>query len=347
MNIWRYLKDQFGLIILWLFFLGLTSLILFLTPSVSFNSESMIYLSIIQFIFLFVYLGIQFFRKKHWWDSLENRSDDDDLLIGNFHSAITEEQRLAERYFNELLAAHQNAIEQILNKQQDQKDFIDSWVHEIKVPLASIQLLAELISEDIPEKNYFQLENDLKKIDDYVEQVLYFSRLDSFAKDYLIQEYSLKKIVQPVVRESANYFIQHKLQVSIGEQDFEVLTDQKWLSFILNQILSNALKYTPNGGKISIDFTKNQQGIWLLVTDTGIGIPLEDQRRIFDKGFTGTNGRTANHHSTGLGLYLARSLAEKLGHQIYCESEVGVGTTIKILFPFLTYYTEEQEEKLI
>ncbi len=221
------------------------------------------------------------------------------------NTAEKEEELLVQTYINGLLQEHQQTMQQAINNQQDQKDYIDSWVHEIKVPLAAITLLVQSVEDDIPEKKYYLLENELGKIDEYVEQVLYYARLDSFSRDYLLQEYSLKEIVQSVVRTQANYFIQKRLQFSIEGEDEAVLTDRKWVIFIFRQLLSNAVKYTPEGGTITVLISKNKQGIYLSLKDSGIGIPMQDQRRIFDKGFTGENGRKSEQHSTGLRLYFA------------------------------------------
>jgi len=166
--------------------------------------------------------------------------------------------------------------------------------------------------------------------------------LDSFSRDYLIQEYSLKEIVQSVIRTQGNYFIQKNLRFSIEGNDQMILTDAKWVAFIFKQLVSNAIKYTPSGGEIVVTLSRTKEGAWLSLKDTGIGIPEEDQRRIFDKGFTGENGRMSEQHSTGLGLYLAKSLADKLGHQLMMKSVEGEGTTMKLLFPFLSYFNERR-----
>lgn len=210
------------------------------------------------------------------------------------------------------------------------------------MPLAASELLVRSIEFDIDDQKYTLLENELAKIDEYVEQVLYYARLDSFSRDYLIQEYELKSIIQPVIRSQANYFIQKNLRYEIIGEDQRVLTDAKWVAFIFKQILSNAIKYTPDHREIIISIEKNQQGISLAIKDSGIGIPKEDLSRIFDKGFTGSNGRLSKTHSTGLGLYLAKSLAEKLGIQLLAESIVGEGTTMTLFFPILNFYNEKR-----
>ncbi|EOL47760.1 two-component system sensor histidine kinase SapS [Enterococcus caccae] len=341
MTIGKYLKDHWLLLVGWLFFIGVTCFILWLSPDMVVNPSIIWYLVLLQGLFLLLFLTIDYSLKKRWWRSLDI-SEHPPSLQHYLGEASKSEEKLAQDYINSLVVEHQQVMQQAINNQQDQKDYIDSWVHEIKVPLAAVNLILQSIEDDIPEKKYYLVENELSKIDEYVEQVLYYARLDSFSRDYLIQEYSLKEIVQSVIRTQGNYFIQKNLQFSIEGDDQMVLTDAKWVAFIFKQLVSNAIKYTPSGGKITVIISRTKEGAWLSLKDTGIGIPKEDQRRIFDKGFTGENGRTGEQHSTGLGLYLAKSLADKLGHQLTMESVEGEGTTVKLLFPFLSYFNERR-----
>ncbi|MEI5994706.1 two-component system sensor histidine kinase SapS [Candidatus Enterococcus mansonii] len=341
MTICKYLKDHWLLLIGWLFFIGLTCFILWLSPDMHVNLSVIGYLVLLQGLFLFLFLTIDYSLKKHWWQSLDI-TEHPPSLQDYLGEASKTEEKLVQDYINGLLVEHQQVMQQAINNQQDQKDYIDSWVHEIKVPLAAVNLILQSIEDDIPEKKYYLVENELSKIDEYVEQVLYYARLDSFSRDYLIQEYSLKEIVQSVIRTQGSYFIQKNLHFSIEGEDQLVLTDAKWVAFIFKQLVSNAIKYTSAGGSITVTFSRTKEGAWLFLKDTGLGIPKEDQRRIFDKGFTGENGRTSEQHSTGLGLYLAKSLADKLGHQLTVESVEGEGTTMKLLFPFLSYFNERR-----
>lgn len=342
MTFFNYLRDQYRLIFLWIVFIALTGFIFWLTPDVHFNLESLMYISLLGLLLLFTFLSYDFNLRKKWWLQLEvdqNEFIETPKLI----NARSHEERAYQDYFNELQAEHFSLLNDVKSLSNEQKDYIDSWVHEIKVPLASLNLVTETIENDLSEKRYNQLRSNLKRIDDYVEQVLYYSRLDSFSKDYLIQSYSLKNIVQQTVKQSADYFIQKNIRFVLEGKDEQVLTDEKWLHFILNQLLSNALKYTDMGGEVHISISKNELGTWLSLTDTGIGIPSEDLTRIFNKGFTGKNGRNDATNSTGLGLYLAKTLTEKLGHKLYVESQVDQGTTFNILFPHLSYYADNEE----
>lgn len=341
MTIRNYLKDHWLLLVGWLTFIALTCFILWLAPDTAVNFSIIGYLVLLEGLFLMLFLTIDYSLKKRWWRSLDT-TEHPPSLQHYLSEASRAEEKLVQEYINGLLVEHQQVMQQAINNQQDQKDYIDSWVHEIKVPLAAVNLILQSLEDDIPEKKYYLVENELTKIDEYVEQVLYYARLDSFSRDYLIQEYSLKEIVQSVIRTQGSYFIQKNLHFSIEGTDQLVLTDAKWVAFIFKQLVSNAIKYTPAGGNITVTFSRTKEGAWLQLKDTGVGIPKEDQGRIFDKGFTGENGRTSEQHSTGLGLYLAKSLADKLGHQLSVESVEGEGTTMKLLFPFLSYFKERR-----
>lgn len=339
MAFWKYMKDQWVMIFGWLFFMGLTALILWLSPTLRLSGSSIGYLLALGLLLLAAVLAIDYLLKKRWWRSLD-LADQPPMLDQYLKNASRSDEHLVQEYVNGLLIEHNKVMEQVIDNQQSYKDYIDSWVHEIKVPLAALHLLLDSVEDDISDEAYYQTENELVKIDEYVEQVLYYSRLDSFSRDYLIQEYSLKKLVQAVVKTQANYFIQKNIRFSISGEDQVVLTDGKWLEFIFKQLLSNAVKYTSNGGAIDVQISKSKEGIQLSLKDSGIGIPKKDVHRIFDKGFTGENGRLSEQHSTGLGLYLAKSLSDKLGHQLMAESEEGQGTTLTLFFPVISYYHE-------
>lgn len=207
MTIRKYLLDHWLLFIGWFFFIAVTCFILWLSPNTTVNLSMIGYLVLLQGLFLLLFLTIDFTLKRRWWHSLDI-STQPPSLEHYLSDASMAEEKMVQEYINGLLIEHQLAMQQAITNQQDQKDYIDSWVHEIKLPLAALNLLLQSIEDDIPEQKYYLVENELNKIDEYVEQVLYYARLDSFSKDYLIQEYSLKEIVQSVIRTQGNYFIQ-------------------------------------------------------------------------------------------------------------------------------------------
>jgi signal transduction histidine kinase len=170
-----------------------------------------------------------------------------------------------------------------------------------------------------------ELEAELFSIEQYVNMALQYMRLDSETTDYVIKKYSLDRIVKQAVRKYAKLFIRKKLALDYDGTDVTVVTDEKWLQFVIEQILSNSLKYTKEG-RIAIRVEPEKT---LVISDTGIGIAPEDLPRVFDRGFTGYNGRS-DKKSTGIGLYLCRSTLTKLGHTIRLDSEIGAGTTVSI-----------------
>lgn len=202
-------------------------------------------------------------------------------------------------------------------------DYYTLWAHQIKTPIAAMCLLLQ--SSD-SEQN-LELSSELFKIEQYVEMALQYLRLDSLSTDFIIKRYNLDDIVKQAVRKYAKLFIHKKISLDFSNLVCEVLTDEKWLVFVIEQILSNALKYT-HQGKISIYMDTNSSKS-LVIQDTGIGIQLEDLPRVFEKGFTGYNGRT-DKKSTGIGLYLCKRILTKLSHTIAIEAEVGKGTLVRI-----------------
>ena len=205
-------------------------------------------------------------------------------------------------------------------KYSDMVDYYTMWVHQIKTPIASMHLILQ--KEDSEDSR--RLRAELFRVEQYVQMVLCFLRLDSDFTDYVIKEYRVDDIIRPAVRRLAPQFIMKKLSLEYEQTDEVALTDEKWLSFVVEQVLSNAVKYT-SAGSISIKC----DGDRLVISDTGIGIAAEDLPRIFDKGYTGFNGR-ADRKASGIGLYLCRRICDNLGHSIKAESVPGHGTTIII-----------------
>ena len=198
-------------------------------------------------------------------------------------------------------------------------EYYTVWAHQIKTPIASMRL--QIQSEDTESAR--KLMGDLNRIEAYVEMVLTFLRLDSDSTDYLIKEYDLDEIVRPAIRKFSREFILKKLKLEYEPLSYKTITDSKWLSFIVEQVISNAVKYTSEG---SVRICMSEPGI-LCIEDTGIGISDEDLPRIFENGYTGFNGRE-DKRASGIGLYLCKRISDNLGHKIYAESKVGEGTKI-------------------
>lgn len=220
-----------------------------------------------------------------------------------------------------LIENQRHTAENFSENYDDMIEYYTVWAHQIKTPIASMRLTLQ--NEDSPLS--INLKNDLTRIENYVQMVLAFLRLDSPSTDYIISEYSLDKIIKESVKKFSGVFISKKLSLNFTETNKKVLTDEKWLAFVVEQLISNALKYTENGG-ISIYL---EEGDILCIEDSGIGILKTDLPRIFEKGYTGSIGRT-DKKASGIGLYLCKRICDNLCHEISIFSEVGVGTTVKI-----------------
>lgn len=213
---------------------------------------------------------------------------------------------------------------QLTRSQQGYQELVEYytvWAHQIKTPIAAMRLLLQ--DADTDEQR--ALLEQLQSVEQYVEMVLGYLRLESPSSDYVIRNYLLDDIVRQAVRKYASQFIRRKLRLEYTPLNVSVITDEKWLLFVIEQVLSNALKYTRSGSvSITLEAPKT-----LCIRDTGIGIAPEDLPRVFEKGYTGSNGRT-DKRATGIGLYLCRRILEKLGHTIAITSTVGEGTTVRI-----------------
>lgn len=232
-----------------------------------------------------------------------------------------------------LLAEKARREAELRQSLQDMEEYYTLWVHQVKTPIAAAHLLLQTGGGG---ENAAELELELFKIERYVEMVLQYLRLESPSADLVIRRCSLDGIVRQAVRRYAPLFIRKRISLSYEGVELEILTDAKWLGFVLEQLLANALQYTPQG-HIAIYLDQDDPNT-LVIADTGIGIAAEDLPRIFEKGYTGYTGR-AQKYSSGLGLYLCKRILDKLGHTIRVESQVGAGTKVKIRFaevkPFL------------
>nr|WP_295590705.1 sensor histidine kinase [uncultured Streptococcus sp.] len=209
------------------------------------------------------------------------------------------------------------------SKLTDLLDYYTLWVHQIKTPIAASRLLvAEVSDREVKQ----QLEQEIFKIDSYTNLVLQYLRLESFHDDLVFEKVQVEDLVKEMVRKYALFFIQKGLTVNLHDLDKTIVTDKKWLLVVIEQILSNSLKYTKKGG-----LEIYMEGQELCIKDTGIGIKNSDVLRVFERGFSGYNGRLTQQ-SSGLGLYLSKKISEELGHQIRIESEVGKGTIVRIQF---------------
>lgn len=264
-----------------------------------------------------IWLDFRKVRKKHQF--LKSMKSDLDILIQTFPEPEGIEEEDYQKLI-QILGQCKKEYEQGMNlRYEEMVEYYTIWAHQIKTPIAAMRLTLQNEDSSLSRK----LSGDLFRIEQYVEMVLMFLRLDEKTSDYVIKEQDLDVIIRGTVRKFAGEFISRKLKLEYEPLDCNIITDEKWLSFVLEQMLSNALKYTPSG---SIFITMETPKI-LCIRDTGIGIAPEDVPRIFEKGYTGYNGRS-DKRASGIGLYLCKRICDNLGHGIRVESVLGQGTTI-------------------
>ncbi|WP_423802314.1 sensor histidine kinase [Neobacillus sp. SAB-20_R2A] len=316
-----YVLDEKWQLITFYFILAVVSILISVEPSLKVSFGSLIYLVLLAVILYNIYFIGTYFRKNSQLQSWKSST------LENPPALITYEQQEYYQNLKVLETSYEIQIHERNEASKEQLEFMTEWFHEIKTPIAVARLLLET-EIDSP-----SMREEIDKIESYVEQALHFSRLHDFNKDYLIQEIDLEKLIKEIVIDESKAFIGRMMKLDLQISPMTVLSDKKGLSYIVRQILSNALKYTKENGKITI-ITKPKSKK-LIILDSGIGISAEDLPRVFEKGFTGKNGR-GHHRSTGMGLYLSMKTAEKLGHNLSLESTSGIGTKATLHFPEAT-----------
>lgn len=329
MKLREYLDDK-------IIFLGINLTIFSIIAGVMFYSKVSFYLIFILFCIWFLpllsYMIIDYLKYRNYFNSIDNilyNLDKKYLLpevIGKV-DFITGEK------LNDILKVisrdmHEN-IKFYNDNQEEYREYIETWIHEIKTPIASSKLIIENNNNEVTKK----IDTQIDKIENFVEQVLYYSKSDNVAKDYIIRELNLKDVVNKVIKRNYRDFINKNIKVEIDEINDTVYSDSKWIEFILNQIIGNSIKYiNSKNGLVKINSKRIENSVVLTIQDNGVGIVNIDINRVFEKGFTGTNGRIFGK-GTGIGLYLCKKLCNKLGIGLVLESKVDFGTTVKIIFP--------------
>lgn len=283
--------------------------------------EAVIYPAMLCLLLGFIFILIDFRRIKQKHETLKNIRTLTLAATAAFPQYETIEDKDYQRIIGLICEEHSKYHSNTNLRYSDMIDYYTVWVHQIKTPIASMKLKLQNEDSDLS----FKLSSDLFRIEQYVEMVLMFLRLNSESTDYVIREHDLDTIVKQAVKKFAGEFISRKLSLVYKPLNTTVITDEKWLSFVIEQVLSNALKYTASGS-ITISL---QPGKKLCISDTGIGIAPEDIPRIFENGYTGYNGRT-DKTASGIGLYLCKRICNNLGHSIKAESRVDEGTTVII-----------------
>lgn len=337
MKFTKYIKDKINYI---LGFIVYCIIIIAYTNAMQVNINVSIVITSISFIFFVIGLLVNYFKKNKYIKNIEKIMDglQEKYLI----SEVIEKPRMEENlaHYRILKKANKSMLENVTEvrmAQKDYKEYIESWVHEIKIPITSAKLLCENNKSEITNK----IDEEIEEINNYVEQVLFYARLDQVSNDFMIRKVNLEETIRNVLARNKKIMIQNNMKVEIKNIELSAYTDEKWLEFILNQIMINAIKYRKEKGpEIVIELQEGKENVKLSIRDNGIGIKKSEIDRIFDKGFTGTNGRNQKK-STGIGLYLCKRLCEELGMIIEAESKENEYTKIIITIPRTKKIDEE------
>ena len=321
----NYIEEKIGLILWYLAFVLLQLIIMFLLDmDTSFLTLSVL----IYLILLSIYLIISYLHVKKKNQNIKNMVDelDEKYLVSELLKKPKNLENEAYYYaLRKATKAMNDKITELEHKYQDYEEYIETFVHEVKTPLAAISLYSD-------NKNDKELKQEVKKIDNLVEQVLYYARSENTEKDYFIKKIKLSEIIHQVMMQNKDYFLANKILIEVENLEVFVATDEKWIIFIINQIINNSIKYMDKKEKkIQIKVAEDKNKVILEIKDNGCGIKESDISRVFEKGFTGSNRK--KEHSTGMGLYLCRKLCDRLHLNINIESKEKEYTTVSIIFP--------------
>ena len=317
-----YLKDK-----LYAFIIFITYIIILILFLIALKLTSSIIIFIIAFtVFIFfIILFYDYFRKRKFYNELVSKLNSLDrkyLLIEMLREPNFLEGKILYDILDEVNKNEHDLISKLKKRQSDFKEYIELWIHEVKLPLASLTLINR------KDKNTLR---ELKRIEDDVEQILYYVRCENANNDYLIKEWNLDNIVKNVALRNKDNLLALNIDFKVDNCNLKVLTDSKWLEFIINQIVSNSIKYKKEKDSfIEITGKDYKDYITITIYDNGMGISKSDLPRVFNKTFTGNNGRSNSSKSTGMGLYLCRELCNKLGHKIEIDSRIDKYTKVTI-----------------
>lgn len=324
-----FLREKASTILLLLF--GLITIEIFLM-AYNVGMFIKIYIPLIIIGLYMISIIIEYFKRKKFYDNLLKILEELDRKI--FITEIIKTPNFLEgQIFKNSLEQIDKSMLENVNKYkymtEDYKEYIELWIHEIKIPIATSKMVIENNKNAITKS----IDEELDKVENYIEQALFYARSNTVEKDYYIRKVVLKEIVNESIKKNKSSLIQEKISIDIHDLEIEVNTDNKWIVFILNQIIQNSIKYRKKENSVmEIYANQGKENVILYIKDNGIGIKQGEITRVFEKGFTGTNGRLSNKKSTGIGLYLCKKLCNKLGIGIELNSVQNEGTEVKLVF---------------
>ena len=307
------------------------------------RKQDLVYAAVLDAILLLITVLVGFFRYSSKVKALSNALKRPVEEQAKLPEATDDVEMLYHRLLENQSIARSEAESSAAIRQSQMRDYYSMWVHQIKTPISAMKLLLEAEREELGQlicddeqsqyllsDNMDSFEDELFRIEEYVSMALQYQRVSSTENDFVLEKVSVDGVIRDTIKKYAKIMIRRHIGINYSGTGQEVYTDGKWLAFMLEQILSNAIKYTPQG-VVTIETAEEKDRFFITIKDTGIGIKAEDLPRVFEKGYTGYNGH-ADKKATGIGLYLCRQMADKLGHTIRIESEIGKGTKVWIGF---------------
>lgn len=307
------------------------------------RKQDVVYAAVLDAILLLIIVLVGFFRYSSKVKALSNALERPVEEQAQLPEATDDVEILYHRLLENQSIARSESESSAAIRQSQMRDYYSMWVHQIKTPISAMKLLLEAEREELGQlicddeqsqyllsDNMDSFEDELFRIEEYVSMALQYQRVSSTENDFVLEKVGVDGVIRDTIKKYAKIMIRRHIGINYSGTGQEVYTDGKWLAFMLEQILSNAIKYTPQGG-VTIETAKKANRFFITIKDTGIGIKAEDLPRVFEKGYTGYNGH-ADKKATGIGLYLCRQMADKLGHTIRMESEIGKGTKVWIGF---------------
>ena len=307
------------------------------------RKQDVVYAAVLDAILLLITVLVGFFRYSSKVKALSNALKRPVEEQAQLPEATDDVEMLYQRLLENQSIARSESESSAAIRQSQMRDYYSMWVHQIKTPISAMKLLLEVEREELGQlicddeqsqyllsDNMDSFEDELFRIEEYVSMALQYQRVSSTENDFVLEKVSVDGVIRDTIKKYAKIMIRRHIGINYSGTGQEVYTDGKWLAFMLEQILSNAIKYTPQGF-VTIETAEEKDRFFVTIKDTGIGIKAEDLPRVFEKGYTGYNGH-ADKKATGIGLYLCRQMADKLGHTIRMESEIGKGTKVWIGF---------------
>lgn len=292
-----------------------------------------IYVAVAIIVAFLIGFLVEYYSKKNYYDTVKSRIkelQEEYLIMEVLPKADFTEANILEDVIRDIGKSMLENVNKYKYLQEDYKDFIELWIHEIKIPIATSKMIVENNKNEITAS----IDEELDKIDNYTEQALFYARSNTVEKDYIVRKIQLKEIVNASILKNKAQLIQNKISIDTKNLDEIVYTDSKWCIFIINQIIQNSIKYSKNADRqIEIYGERKKENIILHIKDNGIGIKESELTRVFEKGFTGENGRITGKKSTGIGLYLCKKLCDKLCIGLELNSKKDEGTEVKLIFP--------------